>query len=69
MAYAGTEIPLYGTCELTLSHHDKNENMLSGRPLLLGASNGVVYIYIFITRFCAASVERRASSDIAISAD
>ena len=40
--------------------------VLSGRPLLLGASNGVVYIYIFIIWFCAASAECRASSDVAI---
>jgi len=25
MAYGGTEIPLYGTCELTVSHLDKKE--------------------------------------------
>ena len=28
-----------------------------------------LFIYIFITRFCAASAECRASSDVAISAD
>ena len=33
-----------------------------GRPMALS-------LYIFITRFCAASAECRASSDVAISAD
>ena len=39
--------------------------MLPGRPLLLGASNCVVSLYIYHL-VCAASAECRASGDVAI---